>query len=273
MKNQQAFLAGYRHLRIPVVDENGAPEWKEKFPTERIDELRAAAGARHFASQMMLDPAPIERARLDAGALHFYDAEPDMQSARLGGALLTGCALYWDPSMARKRGDASVCAFLLRDDRARRAFIHDCLYLQAGDGDRHPLATQCAAVLDFMESRGLENIAVEINGIGNALPEILRREAAERQRAISVRSVANHENKGQRILDAIEPLLGTGRLHAHERVRATGLLGEMEDWTPNGWARDDGLDAVAGALRMAPVPLRPRGKTIVPVCAMTDFSV
>jgi predicted phage terminase large subunit-like protein len=243
------------------------------FPLARVDELRETVGARHFASQMMLDPMPLDRARLEASALCFYDDEFDARSARLGGSAMTGLAFYWDPSAAHKRNDASVCVLIFRDDRNRRAFIHDCVYLEADDDDPHPLATQCGRVLDFMENRGLKNIAIEVNGIGNALPEILRREAGARGQTANVIRITNHENKEARILDAIEPLLGTGRLYAHERVRETNLLDEMADWTPNGWTHDDGLDAVAGALRLAPIPLRPRGTPPRPIRAQTDFLI
>lgn len=266
-------MTGYKHLRIPIADENGVPAWPELFPLKRVEALRETVGARHFASQMMLAPMPLERARLDADALHFYDEEFDAKSARLGDAPVTGYALYWDPSVARKENDSSVCVLVFRDDRNRRAFIHECVYLETDDDDPHPLATQCGMVLDFMESRGLNNIAIEVNGLGNALPEILRREADARGQTANARRITNHENKERRILDAIEPLLGTGRLHAHARVRETGLADEMADWTPNGWTRDDGLDAVAGALRLQPIPLRPRAAICRPIRAGTEFRI
>jgi hypothetical protein len=273
MKNQPPFLQGYRSLKIPIADDGGAPAWPELFPLSKIDELRDAVGARHFAAQMMLNPDMIEKARLDASAIRFYDWELDMGMARLGDIQITGWALYWDPSSARKHGDASVCVFLLRDDKNRRAFVHECLYLGAGENDQHPLATQCARVLDFMGHLGVARIAVEVNGIGNALPEILRREAAALGQPVSVQRIVNSENKAKRILDAVEPLLGTGRLYAHEKIKDTGLMDEMGDWTPDGWNRDDGLDAVAGALRMQPIPLHPRNRAPRAIQAKTDFPV
>lgn len=271
MKNQEAFLRGYKRLTIPIIDSNGLSAWPELFPVERIDEMRQTVGPRHFQSQMMLDSESVERARLDAHAIRFYDDEFDVRAARLGETPLTGMAFYWDPSTARKKTDASVCVLMLRDDRARRAYIHECIYLTAADDDPHPLSTQCNAVLDFMNKYELKNIAVEVNGLGNAMPEIIRREAAARGQTINVQRVVNRENKEKRILDAIEPLIGTGRLFAHRRVQETGLMDEMDDWTPNGWTRDDGLDAIAGALRMTPIPLRPRQCIMRSIGAKIDF--
>jgi len=265
-------LKGFRTLAIPIADEFGRSAWPEVFPVARIDEIRTRTGNRHFASQMMLMPVGTERARLDSSALRFYDADPDMRCARLGEFNITGWSLYWDPSGARKKGDASVCLFLLRDDRSRRAFVNDCLYLETDDDDPHPLATQAGIVLDFMERRGVFHIAVEVNGLGNALPEILRREADLRGRRITAARIVNHKSKVERILDAIEPMLGTGRLWAHEKIKSTGLMSEMADWSPGGRVGDDGLDALAGALAATPIPLRPRGQR-VPIRANTEFRV
>jgi hypothetical protein len=273
MKNQEAFLAGYRLLKIPIADENGNPAWPELFPLSRIEKLRETTGPRHFASQMMLEPKSIDRARLDARAIRFYHDEFDARNARLGDVAVTGVAFYWDPSAARRHSDASVCAMVLRDDKNRRAFVHDCLYLAADDDDPHPIATQCGTILEFMKKYELKNIGVEVNGIGNSLPEILRREAAAVGQAVAVQKIVNRESKESRILDAIEPLLGTGRLHAHIRVRDTPLPDEMSDWTPRGFGLDDGLDAVAGALRMQPAPARPAGGAVRPFRARTDFAV
>ncbi|MDR1027087.1 MAG: hypothetical protein LBL46_01585, partial [Rickettsiales bacterium] len=149
----------------------------------------------------------------------------------------------------------------------------DCFYLYADDDDIHPLATQCNAILDFMAVRGIKNIAIEVNGIGNAIPEIMRREAAARGREVFISRIVNKENKAERILGAIEPLLSAGKLFAHERVRESGLMDEFADWTPSGWTHDDGLDALAGALRLPPIPLRPRPANPRQFRAMMEFKV
>ena len=268
------FLRGFSELKIPIIDSAGNPAWPELFPASRIDALRESVGNRHFLSQMMLEYVDLDKSRLDPGALHFYDAEFDSRMARIGADNITGAALYWDPSGGRKKSDGSVCVLILRDDRSRRAFIHDALYLTVSDDDAHPLAHQCDMVLDFMSGRDMRRIAIETNGIGNALPEIMRDVATRRGANIFVQKIVNNKNKENRILDAIEPLLSTGRLYAHVRVRATPLMSEMLGWAPTGaFAHDDGLDAVAGALSMTPWPVHPVGKTTRLFSANTDFCV
>ncbi len=268
------FLRGYKQLRIPIVDADGAAVWPEVFPLEKIDELRVAVGPRHFSAQMMLRFVSAEKARLDADALHVYGAEFDPRSARIGEFLVTGAAAYWDPSGGRVKSDGSVCVLVYRDDRGRRVFIHDVMYLVVDDGDRHPLAHQCDMVLDFLQRHNLRHVAIETKGLGNALPEIMRDVAGRRGMNVTIQKITNNRNKEQRILDAIEPLLTTGRLYMHARVRGSFLIAEMQDWSPIGGAgRDDGLDAVAGAIAMTPRPVRPLGGAIRPYRATTDFAV
>lgn len=257
-----------------MVDSAGNPAWPELFPIERITELQDSVGRRHFLSQMMLQCVDLDKSRLDPGALHFYDAEFDPHMARIGPDIVTGAALYWDPSSGRKKSDGSVCVLIFRDDRSRRAFLHDVLYLTVSDDDAHPLARQCDMVLDFMTARAMRRIAIETNGIGNALPEIMRDVAARRGANVFVQKIVNNKNKENRILDAIEPLLSTGRLYARTSVQQTPLMAEMLGWSPVGaFTHDDGLDAVAGALSMTPWAVRPMSNVPRIFSANTDFKV
>ncbi len=282
-------------MKIPIVDEDGNPVWPELFPLEKIDEMRNTVGPRHFSSQMMLEYVATERARLDPGAIKFYEGEFDARCARLeigdwrsvidvgskppisnfqSPISITGAALYWDPSGGRSKSDASVIALIYRDDKNRRAFIHDVKYLGVDDNDLHPLGTQCGQVLDFMAAHDAKHIAIEVNGLGSALPEVLRDVAIRRGQSVIVQKIVNHENKVKRILDAIEPLLSTGRLFAHERVKETPMPMEMLGWSPAATAgHDDGLDAVAGALRLRPIPVRPLGQSLRQLTANTNFKI
>jgi hypothetical protein len=138
----------------------------------------------------------------------------------------------------------------------------------------HPLATQCEQVLDFMATHNTRHIAIEVNGLGSALPEVLRDTAIKRGQSVIVQKIVNHMRKETRILDAIEPLLTTGRLFAHASIKSTPLLAEMLGWSPMGaGGHDDGLDALAGALRLQPIPVRPTGQFFRPITANTDFKV
>ncbi len=268
------FLRGYRELKIPIISADGTPAWPEMFPQQRIDELRDAVGTRYFSAQMMLEFIAPDRARLDPDALKLYDDDFDPRNARVGKHPITGASIYWDPSTGRKKADGSVCVLIYRDDKNRNVFIHDVLYLIVSDEELHPLARQCEIVLDFILRHGLRRIYIETNGIGNALPEIMRTVAAERNVTINIQKVINHKNKETRILDAIEPILSSGRLYAHRRIQSTPLIAEMLGWTPMGnVGHDDGLDATAGAICTAAIPIRPIGQGSKIFSANTDFKI
>lgn len=256
------------------MDNAGNPAWPEMFPTEKIQELRNTVGPRHFSAQMMLDFVEAERIQLDPGALQFYENDLDNITLRIGEHKITGVSLYWDPSSGKAGHDGSVCALVYRDDKNRNAFIHDIIYMKVQDDDLYPLASQCDNVIDFMRKHNLYRIGIEVNGIGNALPEIMRQTAMQKHATLNIIQISNHTKKETRILNAIEPILNTGHLFMHNRIKQTMLLSEMLAWTPIGSVEhDDGLDAVAGALAMNPIPIRPLNKSFGQIKANTEFNL
>lgn len=268
------FLHGYKILKIPIVDSLGNPAWPQVFPLESIDNLRNTVGQRHFSAQMMLEYMDEDKARLDPGALHFYEDEFDARTAKLGDNLITGTACYWDPSSGRIKSDSSVCVLIYRDDKKRCVYLHDIKYFTVSDNDIHPLSSQCEMVLEFLQMHNQRILGLEVNGIGTALPEIITKTAQENGQGLIVRKITNHMRKETRILDSVEPLMTTGRLFVHERIRASPLLSEMLGWSPMGGSgHDDGIDALAGALRMQSTPVRAMGSLFRPIIAKTDFKI
>ena len=268
------FLSGYKILKIPIIDTCGNPSWPELFPVEKIQQMQETVGPRHFSAQMMLEFISPERARLDPGALHFYDDEFEPRIAKIGEHVITGCVLYWDPSTGRTKRDGSACVLIYRDDKNKRVFIHDILYLSVSDSEQFPLSRQCDMVINFMRLRNLNRITVETNGIGIGIPEIMHDCALRCGYNIYVNRISHTKTKSDRILGAIEPVLSTGRLYAHMRIQKTPLISEMIGWSPIGYiGHDDGLDAVAGAIAHNPTPVRPLGHTIHTFTANTDFKI
>ena len=256
------------------MDNAGNSAWPEMFPTEKIHEIEHIVGPRHFSAQMMLEYVPEERIVLDPGALHFYTDNFDVSHCQIGNNIITGYAMYWDPSSGRTVSDGSVCVLVYKDDKSKTAFVHDIVYMVTDDDDLHPLATQCGYVLSFMQKHNVNRIGIEINGIGNALPEIMRQIANNRNMSVNIIQIANHIKKETRILNAVEPMLNTGRLYMQETIKQTMLLSEMLSWTPLGSKEhDDGLDAVAGALSMQPIPIRPSQNRNMLIKANTEFKI
>lgn len=268
------FLSGYAELKIPILDSSGNPAWPAVFPIEKIEKIRETVGDRHFSAQMMLQYIAPDKIRLDPGGIKFYDADFDPHGGRIDETPITGATIYWDPSGGRRNSDNSVCVIIYRDERTHRAFIHDMIYLCVPDGVEYPLAYQCEKVLSFVRMHRQRVLCVETNGIGAALPEIMRETVARAGYEIQIRSITNSRRKEDRILDAIEPLLTTGRLYAHRRITQTPFISEMLAWTPiGGGEHDDGLDAVAGAILCSPVPIRAIGTNVRPFVANTEFKL
>jgi predicted phage terminase large subunit-like protein len=268
------FLSGYSELKIPILDPDGNSAWPACFPVEKINQMRQIVGERHFSAQMMLEFIAPDKIRLDPGGIKFYDDEYDARTSRIGDQNITGACVYWDPSGGRRGGDNSVCTIIYRDDNNHCIFIHDIMYIIVPENTDYPLAYQCNAVLDFVRRHKMRVIMVETNGIGNTLPEIMRTTISRAGYSVHVRPITNSHRKEDRILDAIEPLLSTGRLYAHRRITQTPFISEMLSWSPMGGAEhDDGLDAVSGAISGTPVALHPIGVSLPRYTANTDFKI
>ena len=256
------FLEGFEVLRIPVV-ENGAPVWPEKFPPAKIEELRRKSGESRFSSQMMLVPVDMSKGRFDIAGLKFYSGALErvernrMLEFSICGVKVVGASCWWDPSYGSARGDGSVVAALFVDGLGRY-WLHDVEYLRHSDspgGGEASASEQCAAVARFARRNFVPSICVENNGIGQFLPEFLRGALAAAGVDAAVSGRHSSISKSLRILGALEAVVSAGYLNVNETVRRTPWVAEFAEWTPSGGCRDDGLDAVAGALSSPPVRL------------------
>jgi hypothetical protein len=259
------FLGGFVRLCIPILDREGRSRWPERFSAEKIEEIRRHTGPAKFDSQMMLQPRSIEEVRLDPARLVRYDAPLDYREGNreavlsISGRRLVSATAWWDPAYGSPgAGDASVVAAVFVDAEGAywlhgiRYLSHDPAQLQAIDE-----ATQlCRQVAVFAAEMRLPAIVIETNGLGRFLPTQLRRELGASGVACAVVERFSHTSKEQRILDAFDPLLAAGALHAHANVWNTPFIEEMREWRPARRCRDDGLDAVSGCLLAEPVRLQ-----------------
>jgi len=267
-----AFLRGYRRLELPILDAQGHSAWPERFPDAAIEALRRRVGPVHFARQMLLQPVPAAAARLDPGLLVRYAEETEYHEAQgrpqlwlLGRRMVSGGG-FWDPAFGREQGgDGSVLAATYMDGESHH-FIHRVEWITQRPGaPEDPATQQCRQVAALARMLHLPVVRVETNGLGRFLPALLRREVAREGAACQVLEHASHRPKAERILAAFDPLLAARRLFAHEAVLASAFAREMAEWRPDAkGARDDALDAVAGAIlaepvRMPPLPPQPRG--------------
>lgn len=290
----EPFLSGYERLVLPVWDDDGVPAWPDRYDRAHIEKIRRRSGPAKFATQMLLKPVSLSAGRLDPDRLRPYEGEPVYREAQgratlaLNGVRLVSVTCWWDPAFARadddgrSRGDASVVAVVFGDEEGNRR-LHRVLYLATDPQDPAPEAVQqCRAVAALARTLHLPAVQVETNGIGTFLPNLLRNELKTQGLAVAVVGRSSTRPKALRIVEAFDALLAGGRLHAHRGVWDTPFVREMREWRPGGRSavRDDGLDAVAGALSgepdrfdSPPPPSRGpdwRGGTVV---APADFDV
>jgi hypothetical protein len=266
--DRQAFLAGFRRLLLPLLDGTGASAWPDRYPPERIAEIRRRSGPRRFASQMLLQPVDIAAGRLDPGLLKRYDAELVYRESGGEAALhlmerrLVAATCWWDPAYGAPgrqpgsaAGDASVIAAVFADADGR-SYLHRIAYLThdpARCADEDEATQLCRQAAAFAEAVFAPAIAVETNGVGRFLPGLLRRALGRAGVPCAVVEVHARRAKDLRILEAFDAPLAAGMLHAHASVFDTPFIAEMQAWRPGvPGARDDGLDAVAGCLTLEP---------------------
>ena len=260
--DERPFLDGFSRLVIPIVDDKGRSRWPERFPINKIDELRNQTGPVKFSSQMMLQPISNDDLRLNPSRLLRYDEEIEIRQSNgqsllsIAGKRMLSATAWWDPAFGSpKIGDASVVAAVFVDEEGKY-WLHDIRYLEHDPGQRDDTdeATQlCRQVVDFLHDHYLTAITIETNGLGRFLPSILQREIGIAGLSCSVLEHVSRVNKDQRILNAFDPVMAAGALHAHSRVWQTPFVNEMRDWQPGRNGRDDGLDAVSGCILNEPV--------------------
>jgi hypothetical protein len=268
------FLDGFARLELPVYDAEGRSAWPERFPPEEIEQRRRRTGAAKFASQMLLTPVASRACRLDPERLVPYRGEivyregNGVATLEIEGTRMVAGQCWWDPARGRREKADRSAVVAVFFDATGRVWLHAVAYLPAGDDEDDAtgpdaIERQCHAALDFAEANHAPSLSVETNGIGGFLPSTLRRLARTRRLPFAIVERTNTRNKEARILDALDALLESRRLHAHERVFATPFVAEMREWRPyrNGRARrDDALDALAGAILAQPTAFSPLPK-------------
>ncbi|MCU0944637.1 MAG: phage terminase large subunit [Rubritepida sp.] len=257
------FLDGYRRLEVPVLNAEGRSAWPERFPEDGITALRRRVGPLHFARQMLLQPVAAAAARLDPALMPRYAEETVYREANgqaqlwlLGRRMVSGGG-FWDPSYGRtESGDGSVLAATYCDADSHH-FLHRIAWITQNPGaPEDPATQQCRQVAGLADELHLPVVRVETNGVGRFLPALLQREMARQGVACAVVEHNSRRPKSERILAAFDPLLAARRLFAHESVLRSPFAREMAEWRPDAkGARDDALDAAAGAILAEPVRL------------------
>lgn len=259
---EQAFLNGYTRLKIPIVNDKGESAWPERFTLEDIELQKHESGPHVFASQMMLEPTNILNGRLNPKLLQKYDAELVYYEAqnqiqlKLGDKKIISASAWWDPAFGSAGGDASVVAIVFTDEDGDY-WLHHMAYIRTQQTGEDEATQQCKIICDLARKYYLPSVAVETNGIGKFLPSVLRRELAAARLSCAVIEKSSSRAKDERILETLDAVMAAQALYVHKDVYDTPLLNEMQEWRPGkAGGKDDGLDALAGALSLEPVRIK-----------------
>lgn len=254
-----------------VIDITSMCAWPERFTREEIEAKRKETKTLNsWDSQYMLEAKPIGEIRLDPARIQAYDVEPRFVTANkvltmwLGRVQIHSMSLRWDPSSGKPNSDVSGVCLDLQDAQGRhywhRVFgLTGDIATTSEDGKRIT-GGQVMQLCDLVEKFKVPRVTIETNGIGGFAASFLRMALKQRGLRCGIAEEQAVQNKGARILEALEPLITSGMLWAHTSALEGDLWDQMKDWNPEAKNQaDDLIDAGAGAVTDQAVRV---GKTV-----------
>lgn len=263
---EEIFLNGFKRYKQPILNKRKQSVWPEQFSQDIIDIIRKQAGPNKFAAQMMLQPVNILSGRLNTELLRYYTSDLTYSESRqqvylsIDDKKLVSCTAWWDPAFGVNDGvrrDSSVLAIVFTDALGS-FYLHHLEYISILPNQKVDEATlQCLEVANLVRQYFIPSLAIEINGIGKLLPGVMKRVLSEQNIPCAVLEKSSTQKKSDRILEAFDAPLAAQALNIHDSVKNTPFILEMTEWQPSKkYMRDDGLDAVAGALSLEPIRIQ-----------------
>ena len=226
-------------LELPAINEAGEAMWPERFPIERLEQIRATIGHREFAALYQQRPVMRGGNIFDVTSVQWegsLDSFPDCKYVR-----------FWDVASTEKqraKDDPDYTAGTLygetrTKDGLLEIWIKDCVRMQqeAPERDRRIIATtekDGSAV-----QVGIESVA----GYKDTYTYL-------RDRLRGIRSVVKVTVSKDMVVRAapLEPVFEAGNVHILRSNWGTQMVTEFAEH-PNG-AHDDMLASVVGAHEM-----------------------
>jgi hypothetical protein len=248
-----------------LIDCYAGCAWPERFTRKDLEtRRRKTKTVNYWDSQYQLHSRPVHQIRLDPNRIIPYEVEPRIITANgacemwLGSIQIVGCSLRWDPSSGKVNSDVSAAVLDLQDAYGRH-YWHKVEALKgeiaetSADGKKIT-GGQVIQLCDLIEKFQVPRVTIETNGIGGFAASFLRMALKQRRLGCGISEEKAVQNKNKRILEALEPLLGSGMLWAHVDVLDGPLWAQMKDWNPEVPDQpDDLLDAGSGAVTDQPV--------------------
>ena len=252
---------GSELMKIPLLTKkkgeypymSGESSWPDRFDDAAVEKIQKNTMNRaEWRSQYLLIPDTVADTLLDPTLLIQYEHDLVIRFvnkqayAKLGEFNIKSASMWWDPALSGKKRDDSVLSLVLQDEDGNM-FIHRVWNL-VGGADH-----QCELVKKYALEFEAPSVAVEKNGVGAFLPQLLRK--ALRGVGIGVDEQHTSRNKKEKIVSAFETPLSAGVLFAHISVFDSPLYSQLTDFGPNFSGKDDYMDSVASASLHEPVRL------------------
>ncbi|MEW5763592.1 MAG: hypothetical protein AB1824_01335 [Acidobacteriota bacterium] len=228
----------------PAEDSRGRPTWPDRYPKAVLNRLKTLLGLPRYSREYLC--APVDDT-------HLFQPENTQWYPQTVLPRLRDVIVYIDPSVTESRkGDykAIVGVGLLPGDHRE----HVCAaWVRHASVD-----AMIAAAYRIWEALHPKYFVLEANGFQRLLKRDFDAAARARGFALPIKLRTQRENKGVRI-ERLVPLHDAGDLLFCREVGDTPLLLEqMYEWEPQGSAKDDGPDALAGATEERRAPRRAR---------------
>lgn len=252
--------AGASSIRIPFLTElrgdwpllEGKCTWSERFSDEDVQlRIRSCSSSAEFMSQYQLVAMSSEESVLDPDRMIIYDDDIVSNTAnnttfiRIKDKGIMKYVAFWDPSLTKTTGDASVLTIAALDEEGH-IYLHRQFGLQGDD------EAQCKQVRDHLVAYHVPAVKVESNGLGAFLTSNLRKYT--RGLEISVEGLHTSTNKQESILTAFATPLSLSIVHVHKQVLEGKLTQQIRDFNPNRTrAKDDWIDSASKAIHQLPV--------------------
>lgn len=226
-------------VNFPAIDDDGDAMWPERFPIERLEQIRVSIGQREFGSLYQQRPTKRGGNIFDVSGVQWEDSLDDFPDCKY--------VRFWDMASTTKeraKDDPDYTAGPLygetqTGDGVLEIWIKDCVRMQeeAPERDRRIVATtekDGPAV-----QVGIESVA----GYKDAYTYL-------RDKLMGIRSVVKVTVSKDMVVRAapLEPVFEAGNVHILRSNWGTQMVTEFAEH-PNG-AHDDMLAGVVGAHEM-----------------------
>lgn len=251
--DEKEFLINYERMICKVI-ENGESVWPERFSLEKIERLKEKKGKTSFKSQMMLEFEKDKNKIFDVQKINkiFLDIKQIYKNGIKKKFLFNDKTnqydievnelCFWDPSFGKKDGDCSAVAHVLMDKNSN-FYVYDLMEIIITNDTEDNISKQCDYVNDFLIGHNINKIIIETNGIGKFVPSRLR---SIIDNNIIVEEYFSKQSKNEKIINALEPLIDTGKLYYNIKIKMQKFIIQIDNFDNNSKSNnDDFLDAVS----------------------------